>query len=113
MNPISNEIKEQIIDLYFNKSLKMTEIEEKLNISRPVISDVINKYKKEKNIDMKLSKVNITRPDHNSRYAINIPKNFLEDIDLTDEDLKKDKNIQIIVDKKEKEMKIKKINRKI
>ena len=61
---------------------------------------------------MKISKVNISKPDNNPRYFVQLTEKFLKDIDLSDEDLKKDKNIQIFVDKKEKEMRIRKTNRK-
>lgn len=112
MNPISDEIKEQILDLYFNKGFKMTEIEEKLNVSRPVISNIINEYKQKQNIDIKLSKVNTVKLNKDTkesyRHMVNIPPDFLKAIDIKNDE----RDIKILVDKKEKEIKIKKIDKK-
>lgn len=116
MNPISDEVKEKIIDFYFDKGFKMTEIEKKLNISRPVISKIINDEKQKNNIDVKFAKVNVTKKNSKESktlcYSINVPPAFVKALDLINEDLEKNPNIKLFIDKNEKEMKIKKFNRK-
>lgn len=105
--PISEEKKIQIIDFYVKKGYNMIEISEMLKVSRPVVSNVINKYKQENNIDIKLSKVNITEREKQIQSQINIPPKFLRDLNVTNED----RNIIIISNKKERTFTIKKSNK--
>ncbi len=105
MKKITDEEKDKIIDLYFNQSFIMTDIEKKLNISRPIISKVINEYKIKNDIDIKFSKININTLK--TGRSINIPNTFLKKLDISDDD----RDVKIVLNKTKKEIKIKKISK--
>lgn len=107
MKIITEKEIETVIDLYFDKGYYMNDIATKTNISRVTISKIINSYKKQNNIDYKIAMVNFRKDKRGSRSFVNIPPSFFKNIDVTETE----KNIQIYVDKKNKEIKIKKMKK--
>lgn len=53
MKKITEDVRKQIIDLYFKEKLNFSEIERKIEVSRASISGIINEYKKKTGTDIK------------------------------------------------------------
>ena len=107
MKKITDEKRQEIIDLYYKKNLNYVEISKEVNISRITISNIIQEYIDKTGLDIKKSNVYyLKKKDKYQNNLVNIPTSFLEGIDINVS--KKEKDISIILDKNRKEIKIKK-----
>lgn len=100
MKIITLEEKHKVIDLYFNKAYNITQISQKVNISRLKVSEIVKKYKDENNIDVACNTII-------KGFIINIPPRFLKDIGVEGE------KVKICVDKNKKQIILKKKSRKV
>ncbi len=101
MKIITSQEKLKIIDLYFNEAYNITQISEKINISRAKVSEIINKYKEKNKIDVTCNKVMyIEKEGKNVQGFTYIPPKFLSDIGI----FEKGEKIKICVDKNKKQI---------
>jgi len=102
MKIIDEEIKDDIIDLHFNYGLYAYEISEILNVSRPIIYDVIKKYKEQNNLDFVIGTISRRENKNYVQNILNIPPDLLKDLEFT----KENKRVCLFVDKNKDEKQI-------
>jgi transposase len=102
MKKIDEQTKKNIIDLHIKDGLYAYEISELLNVSKPVIYDIIKKYKEENNVDIVLGTITKSKTKTAERNSIHIPDVFLKELDIK----KEDKRIILFLDKNKDEKKI-------
>lgn len=102
MTPIQEEIRRQIIDLYFKEEKSILEITNITNVNRMTVGKIINNYKKENNIDMTTRKVIFWKQKNKKKPVPNliIPVEFLETIGITENK----RNAKITVNEKTKKI---------
>lgn len=93
MKKIDEQTKKDIIELHIKKGLYPYEISEILNVSRPIIYDVIKKYKEDNNLDFVIG--TIMKRKNVEQNTLHLPKELLEDINFD----KEDKRVCLVVDK--------------
>ena len=102
MKKIDEQTKKDIINLHIKDGLYAYEISEILNVSKPVIYDIIKKYKEENNIDFVLGTITKNKTQRGQRNSIRIPENLLKEIGIN----KEDKRITFFIDKNKDEREI-------
>ncbi len=100
MKIITLEEKQKIIDLYFNEAYNITQISEKVNISRAKVSEFVNEYIDKNKIDVTCNKIMYVKRGKHIQGYIYIPPKFLTDIGI----FEKGQKIKICVDKNKKEI---------
>ena len=102
MQPIQEEVKRQIIDLYFKEEKSILEITNITKVNRMTVGKIISNYKKANNIDMTTRKVTFWKQKNKKRPVPNltIPVEFLETIGINENK----RNAKITVNEKTKKI---------
>lgn len=102
MQPIPEEKKKEIIDLFFKEEKSILEITNITNVNRMTVGKIISNYKKENNIDMTTRKITFWKQKNKKRPIPNliIPIEFLEKIGITENK----RNAKITVNEKTKKI---------
>ena len=102
MQPIQEDKKKEIINLYFNEEKNLTEISNITKVNRMTVAEIVKKYKEKNNIDIITRKVSFWKEKKmkKSKGYMSFTSDILNSIGITENK----RNVKVTINKNTKKI---------